>query len=179
MQDEEGSTLELGETKRLTCDELIRAELTGKFSAVERYDSMLWKIRSGYVVVLYGGLAILGGTGLNISTILGNTRFLIATLILIWGFSFCGFFIDVGFSRSKLRVVVASNQLYTLALQFALGKRQYEQEYDALRVLLENSGESLRKVPGDLLWNTVRWLMPLYFGTPVVGTVIYGLSAVS
>jgi hypothetical protein len=178
-QDQRGSALELGDTKKLTCDELIRTELAGKFAAVERYDSMLWKIRSGYVVVLYGGLAILGSTGLNISAILGNTRFLAATVILIWGFSLCGFLIDIGFSRSKLRVVIASNQLYTLALKIALGKVQCDQEYDALHALLENSGESLRRVPADLLWNTLRWLLPLYFGTPIVGTFIYGLSVVT
>jgi len=72
-------------TKRLTSEELIHFELQGKFQAVARYDSMLWKIRSGYAVVLYGALVIVGGTEFNISSILGNSRFLIAAILLIWG----------------------------------------------------------------------------------------------
>jgi hypothetical protein len=143
-------------TKRLTSEELIRFELQGKFRAVARYDSMLWKIRSGYAVVLYGALAIVGGTELNISSILGNSRFLVATILLIWGFSLCGFIIDVGFLISKLRVVIASNELYDLALQIALGTVDPRREYSKLRDLLQNSGESLRQVPFAVLWNTFR-----------------------
>jgi hypothetical protein len=78
------------ETKKLASDELIRAELKGEFLAVERYDSILWKIRSGYVVALYGGLAVLGGNGLKGSASCNNIRFLVAMISLIWGFSICG-----------------------------------------------------------------------------------------
>jgi hypothetical protein len=80
---------ELGGPPKLTSDELIRAELRGKFLAIERYDSMLWKIRSGYVVVLYGALTILGvgGTsGLIAMPSADRNRMLFAAVLLVWGF---------------------------------------------------------------------------------------------
>jgi hypothetical protein len=56
---------------KLTSDELIRLELRGKLLAIERYDSMLWKIRSGYVVVLYGSLTIVMQCSLLLSYLYG------------------------------------------------------------------------------------------------------------
>lgn len=161
------------ESTKLTCDEIVRTELNGKYLAVERYDAILWKIRSGYVVVLYGALALMGGANLNISSILGNAQFLAAVVIMMWGFSISGFMIDMGFLLSKLRVVLASNELYGLALQIALGNLTCAQASDVLQPLLQNSGESSRHVPLVVLWGTLRWLLPLYFGTPIVGTIIY------
>ena len=171
-----GLTDDLMSTK-LTCDELIRTELKGKFMAVERYDAILWKIRSGYVVVLYGALGLVGGANLNILPTLGSERFLAAMVILIWGFSICGFIIDMGFSLSKLRVVLASDELYLLALEVALDRLECQDAYDRLEMLLKNAGESSQRVPFGVQWNTWRWLLPLYFGTPIVGTVIYLTAA--
>jgi hypothetical protein len=41
---------------RLTVPELIKAEITSKKDALRRYDDIIWRIRSGYVVILYGAL---------------------------------------------------------------------------------------------------------------------------
>lgn len=163
----------MSDSPKLTCDELIRTELSGKARAIEQYDSILWKIRSGYVVVLYGGLAILGTAGLNISTILGSTRLLRAALILIWGFSLCGFLVDFDFSRRKLRVVEASNQLYALALQISLGIAECNEVYSTLVKLLRNAGESSTKVPCQQIRDHVVYIVPLYFAAAIVGTFIY------
>jgi hypothetical protein len=67
-------------TPKLSYDELIRLELRGKLLAVERYDSMLWKIRSGYIAILYGTLTIIGGASGLISTPdPDNNRMLVVT----------------------------------------------------------------------------------------------------
>jgi hypothetical protein len=165
--------LEKKENQHLTCEELLRTELNGKFLAVERYDAILWKIRSGYVVVLYGALALMGADNLNVSSNFGNTLFLTIVIVLMWGFGISGFLIDMGFLLSKLRVVLASNELYTLALQISLGNLTCAEASDQLKSLLQNSGESLQSVPASVMWNTLRWLIPLYFGTPVIGTIIF------
>ncbi len=44
------------ERAELTLDELIRSQLQGKTRSLGQYDAILWKLRSGYVVVLYGVL---------------------------------------------------------------------------------------------------------------------------
>lgn len=42
--------------------QLVLSALEAKLQAIGGYDSILWKIRTGYLVVLYGGLALLLGT---------------------------------------------------------------------------------------------------------------------
>lgn len=45
--------------KSITPDELIRSALDGKPQATSGYDAILWKIRAGYVAILYGALGLL------------------------------------------------------------------------------------------------------------------------
>ncbi len=93
----------------ITLDDLVCSELQGKDMAIERYDSILWKIRSGYVTILYGAISLLGGA----ISLLGREveRLPWLALALIWGFSICAFIIDHGFLRSKIQVVIAKDNL--------------------------------------------------------------------
>ena len=43
----------------LAVDSLIQGELGGKATAIARYAEMLWKIRTGYAVFLYGAVGII------------------------------------------------------------------------------------------------------------------------
>jgi hypothetical protein len=164
-------------TRKLTYDELIQLELRGKFLAIERYDSILWRIRSGYVAILYGTLTIVGGaSGLIATPDPDNNRMLLVLLLLIWGFSLCGFVVDFYFLRAKARVVNDTNELQDLALDIVLGKTSVEAEYDKLRELLHISGETTKKVPWPQLrnaWASVVWI---YLASPLLGaTIVYVL----
>jgi hypothetical protein len=161
---------------KLTSDELIRAELRGKFLAIERYDSMLWKIRSGYVVVLYGALTILGGTsGLIAMTDPDRNRMLLAAVLLVCGFSLIGLVVDFFFLRAKFRVVNDTNDLWDLALRVATGKTTIEAEeaeYNTLRDLLHISGEKPVKVYGAQFydaWVSVIWI---YLSSPLLAAAV-------
>jgi hypothetical protein len=158
---------------KLTSDELIRTELRGKFLAIERYDSMVWRIRSGYVVVLYGSLTILGGTSglVNISTVDSN-RMLLVAVVLVFGFSLCGLAVDFFFLRAKFRVVHDANDLKDLALRVAAGKTNIETEYDVLQELLHISGEKPKKVRGAQFrhaWASVIWI---YLTSPILALAV-------
>src|SRR5215204_4446808 len=137
-------------TSKLTPDELIRLELRGKFLAVERYDSMLWKIRSGYVVVLYGALTIVGGTsGLTATPSLGGNRVLGAALLLIWGFSLSGLAVDYFFLKAKFRVVNDVNALKDLGLPVHSAPC-YSCTLPIVEPLTYALGSALRKTPPSL-----------------------------
>ena len=76
----------MGNEFRITVDNLIKGELDGKAIAIARYDEMLWKIRTGYAVFLYGALGIIGGlVSNNILQLNAMTEYSI--IILIFGFS--------------------------------------------------------------------------------------------
>lgn len=155
-------------TSLLTYENLIRMELDGKFKAVERYDSILWKIRSGYIITLYGGLSLLGNKDMNLIAV--NNKLLIIALFA-WGVSICAFIVDRGFLISKLRVVQDSNALYAVALEVAEGKKIIDPSM--LKQLLLNSGESLKRVQGKVLGNAWRSILPLYLITPVFATIAW------
>jgi hypothetical protein len=158
---------------KLTSDELIRTELRGKFLAIKRYDSMVWRIRSGYVVVLYGTLTILGGTSglVNVSTAASN-RMLLVAVLLVCGFSVCGLVVDFFFLTAKYRVVNDADALMDLALRVATGKTNIEAEYNVLRELLHISGEKPKKVPMAQLLQAGSSIALIYLISPVLAVFV-------
>ena len=160
-------------TPKLSYDELIRLELRGKFLAIERYDSMLWKIRSGYIAILYGTLTIIGGaSGLIATPDPDINRMLVAVVLLILGFSLMGALVDYFFLRAKARVVNDSNKLEDLALKISTGKACVEARYEELRELLHVSGESTEKVSWAQLRQTLEFVIWIYLITPVLSVAI-------
>lgn len=150
----------------ITLEELIRSQLQGKSKALERYDAILWKIRSGYIVVLYGALTILAGKESKLPEVMGTGTTLIALLYLATDISFCALFIDLGFLLSKLRVVEARDRLSDLALNLALGQALTDQEKDELCKLFRLSGEAPTLPPWSLVANGTWSIAFLYFATP-------------
>jgi hypothetical protein len=162
--------------KKLSYDELIRLELQGKFLAVERYDTMLWKIRSGYVATLYGTLTIFGGvSGLIATPDPDNNRVLIAAIVAIVAFSLCGVVVDYFFIKAKARVVNDTNALQDLALEIAIGKTSVEDQHDKLRDLLHNSGESNKPVPPHQIVSALRSVVLIYVISLFIGSAIVRL----
>ena len=160
--------------KCLTIEELIRMEINGKNQALARYDSVLWKIRSGYAVVLYGALSLIIKTTGGENFTLKFPSFLTFGLLII-GFSLFAFFIDYNFLKGKLRVVQASDKLFELSHRMATGKDLLESQKKELLKWLQNAGESNRPVAWDAYPNNRDPLYYLYFGTAAIGIVIITL----
>ena len=148
----------------LTIAELIRLELKGKDVALARYDSILWKIRSGYVVVLYGALSLLVGKGLDLAALD------VEALFLICGFSILGYIMDRSFLVRQLRVVVAKNLLTDQAMKLATGENV---DAAAVGELLHIAGESSRKVDRGILMRTLLPVLLFYAVTPMFAAFIY------
>jgi hypothetical protein len=82
-----------GDSGKLTRAKLISSELEGKLKAISGYDDMLWKIRSGYVAILYGIPAIFLGTeGVpNLKELMADSGRALFILLLLGGFQPIGF----------------------------------------------------------------------------------------
>jgi hypothetical protein len=147
--------------RRLTRDELILWELDAKNEAVLRYDATLWKIRSGYVLVLYGALSLLGYD-------VRDSPWL--AFVFVLSFSILAFAIDYSFLHSRLRVVAAQNRLMDVALDLASGATNITT--DALRDVLHVSGDNpeLAAEARRLIWTPQNALLIvfLYGATPLV-----------
>lgn len=178
MSDEKAT----GETaKKLTRENLIWSALEGKLNAIGGYDAIIWKVRAGYVAILYGALTLLVGTGgaSGIAVIMSNFFHAVSIFLLIVGFSATAFIIDFSYLRKKLRVIVARDALIDIALQ------SDAEDKEKLESLLHIAGETfVESLPGEAHmeykakrnWNLKWILVPLYATTPVIAFFIYLIS---
>jgi hypothetical protein len=105
-----------------TRGELIRSTLDGKVRALSNYDSIIWKIRVGYAIVIFGSLTLLLGKEGSLvgkeGSLLGREASIIedavwsaGLFILVCGFSLAGGWLDYEFSKRKRRVVISRDKL--------------------------------------------------------------------
>ena len=152
----------------LTAAELIRLELDGKNVALGRYDSILWKIRSGYVVVLYGSLSLLFGKvaekGIEIAALD------IKTLLLMSGFSLLAYSMDLTFRIRQLRVVDAKNLLSDQAVKLVSGESI---DATVLRELLHIAGESRGRLTIGAAMRAALLILLFYAATPTMIAIMH------
>jgi hypothetical protein len=149
---------------KLTVDELVRSEIAGKIVALGRYDEIIWKIRTGYVLILYGTLGLLLGKGQKLD------RLNLQILVLICGFSVLAYFVDLTLRIRQLRVVTAVNLLTDQALMLAMGESI---RTDELRDLLHIAGESRKGLHLAALVKAASLIFLYYAATPAFAAIIY------
>jgi hypothetical protein len=141
----------------LSTGELMRLELAGKNVALGRYDTLLWQVRSGFVIILYGALALLFKDGLKPKDM--NTQ----VVLLVCGFSALACAMDIAFRIRQLRVVRAYNLLIDQALKQALGEPV---NANALHELLHLAGESRVSLDYGVLLRAILLIFAFYASTP-------------
>lgn len=151
---------------RVTVDNLIKDELDGKANAIARYDDMLWKIRSGYAVFLYGAVGLVAGL-VSKGVVEMDTATAVSISVLIFGFSAFAAFLDYSFMRSKLRVVDYRDRLTALAYRRAENGGSGDEDQSELLECLKNSGERREQIDWSRRVGFWRPLI-LYGGTCLV-----------
>ena len=146
---------------RVTIDSLIKDELDGKAGAIAQYDAMLWKIRSGYAVIIYASIGLIAGL-VNEKSVELNLHTAFAISVLIIGFSAFATFLDYSFMRSKIRVVSYRDKLTKLAYMRAKSATESKFDEENLLECLMNSGERLEDINWDQ-W-TGFWRPPILYG---------------
>jgi hypothetical protein len=154
---------------RVTIDSLIKDELDGKADAIARYDDMLWKIRSGYAVLLYGAVGIVAGL-VNKGIVELDTETAASISVLIFGFSAFAAFLDYSFMRSKLRVIDYRDRLTVLAYNRAVSVRSDTGDQHELLECLKNSGERQEHV--DWSRRTGFWRPPTLYGDTCIVCIV-------
>jgi hypothetical protein len=153
---------------RLTVENLIQGELDGKATAIAGYDEMLWKIRTGYAVFLYGAIGIIAALVQKKILDLGHTTGC-AIGVLILGFSAFAALLDFCFMTSKLRVVNYRDRLVELAYAKAQGGDMGAKADADLVECLKNSGERRERI--DWSRRTGFWVPLILYGGTCVACV--------
>lgn len=160
----------------LASEQLITSGLADQVRAIAGYESVIWKLRVGYVVVLNGALAlVLKGSG-NPLEILSNLKYSNPLFAIVFGISLTFFFIDFGYVRKKLKFVVARELLIDLACQPDFDPRSPGVK-NCLKDILHIAGETRpAKLPDSAKgeykekrrWNLCWILLPIYTAIPLL-----------
>jgi hypothetical protein len=162
--------------------ELIESALALKEKLMAQYDEIIWKIRSGYIVILYGALTLLvGKNGIPDFAAIIRSEHSFSLYSLIVGLSLSVFLIDFGYVRKRMKIVAVRDRLVEIVLNEAYGK-EVTAEHSDIEKLLKMAGETLvkdlpKKVQQEYRerrdWNLIWILLPIYSTTPVLAIIIY------
>jgi hypothetical protein len=172
---------------------LVHTALKDKRDAIQQYESIIWKVRSGYILILYGALTlVLGRQGVpDICVLLHSSGNSLALFSLIVGLSVSVFLLDRGYVCKRLKIVAARDRLIDLVCkcepehkgQVKAGTASNNDEkkadiFSLLHVAGETAPEDLPKGVGldyesKLRWNEWRILLPIYLTTPVLAILMF------
>ena len=153
--------------------DVARAEIAGKNAAIHAYDSMMWRVRSGYLTLLFAAWGyILGGALGKDANIALIHRVTLSMLVISIGLALAGLLVDLNLKKRKFRVIASLNKLYA-ALWHGVLDSSVQGE---LRVAGDSGGESYAQVAG---YSSSRNLLFIIYGIPValvaVGLYLAGL----
>jgi hypothetical protein len=94
-------------------EKLVFNEVAGKNNAIHSYDEIIWKIRTGYLTLLFAAWAII------LKNVVDSTKsphsnygmIVIALFLFSLGLALGGWFIDMTYVRRKERVILALDDL--------------------------------------------------------------------
>ncbi len=93
-------------------EEVVLQEIAGKNAAIHAYDGIVWKIRSGYLALVFSGWAILLKSLAEGNLDKSNIVVVVVSMFFVnLGMSFGGCFVDCNYVRRKFRVILALNDL--------------------------------------------------------------------
>jgi hypothetical protein len=121
-------------------EKIVLAEIEGKKKAIQVYDEIIWKVRTGYLTLVFAGWAILLRS-LVADTLRSGPQFagFFASMFLFsMGLAVGGWFIDKTYTQRKVRVIAALNHLTQAAGTFAADLKKIPLD------LLEVSGYDTR-----------------------------------
>ena len=121
--------------------QLLFNELEGKNRAIHAYDSILWKVRTGFLTLIFAGFGIiLSGLikdGVDISR---AQQYLFVMLLVSSGLSISAIIIDINYLNRKFRVIRHLNKLLKVAS--TLDANPNEEKLKELRQYFKVSGDS-------------------------------------
>lgn len=158
-------------SKESLFEQIILGEIGGKNSAIHAYDQMIWKIRSGFLAILFGGWGIILKGMIDKKTPLNSVYpYILIMLAVSTGIAFGGFIIDRNYVQRKFRVIDALNKLMEVLTKFCGEEGERKKcQIEGLRPLLKVAGDS----------NTKDYNIPGYSGAIRAGVFIYFIPIVT
>lgn len=123
-------------------DRLVMDEIGGKNRAVHAYDSIIWKIRTGFLTLLFAAWGIVLSSLIQSAqpVDVSNLILMFALWLVSFGLSMAGFAIDRNYVQRKFRVIRDLNGLLEAVLN--LEPNDYAASLERVKPYLRVSGDS-------------------------------------
>ena len=122
-------------------NQIITDEISGKNKAIHAYDTIIWKVRSGYLTLIFAGWGII------LTALIGKEiqfleakPYILSMLLVSSGLSISGFSIDINYVRRKFRVIRDINKILKLVPN--LGIEGIKNYLDDISQFMRISGDS-------------------------------------
>ncbi|MHC4687019.1 MAG: hypothetical protein ACYTBX_18310 [Planctomycetota bacterium] len=144
---------------------LVMDEIAGKNNAIQTYDQILWKIRSGYLTLLFAGWGAL-------LSLIGNKPELLkpitaAMVCVSVGLSAAGLVIDINYIKRKYRSIYALGILIQEAFRSIDKPDNLKNQHIWLRI----SGDDIDAQPAAGFWSAVIVALMVYI-VPVLSITL-------
>ena len=147
---------------------MLLGQLAGKHNAARVYDERIWKIRTGFLTLMFGGWAALLGLGTIEDTKAMSGSMLVVTLAL----AIAAFIVELFYVRRKFRCVHRINEM-SIGLFNAVGEEAQLIPEESVVAWLRFTGDDRTvRIPGkDGYLDAVLETCLIYF-IPVLGVVV-------
>ena len=152
-------------------EQIILDEIAGKNNAIHAYDRIIWTIRSGFLVLVFGGWGILLKGLIGQETTQPSVfGYIFIMLMISIGLALGGFLMDLSYVRRKFRVIAALNKLMKVLMH--CDKEKLELIEFRKKKLLPSL-----KVAGAA--STKSYKIPGYSGALTAGALIYSIPLIA
>ncbi len=116
-------------------------EIAGKYAPIHAYDGMIWKVRSGFLTLVFAGWSLIIKTAIENKT---EFTIILPYVFMLSGFSLAlaigGYKIDMNYVKRKFRVINGLNELTEITATININMQNIQQK--ALIELLKILGDS-------------------------------------
>jgi hypothetical protein len=93
-------------------EKMVLGEIAGKNKAIHAYDEIAWKIRTGFLTLLFGGWGVFLRSTIDAKLPQQEFRAVLISLALFSaGFAYAAWSIDRSYLRRKFRVILVLDQI--------------------------------------------------------------------
>lgn len=168
------------EEERPFFKQVIMDKIAGKNKAIHAYDGIIWKVRTGFLTLIFAGWGIVVSGLIRENVNLAQIQLFILMLILWFisaGLALAGFFIDGNYVQRKFRVIHDLNKILEILPQ--LRQKEIEGYVTQLGQYIRVSGDSgdtsYSRTPGYASAASVTlWIYFLPVGLLLVGLLVNG-----
>ena len=168
----------------LSVRNLVLSAIDSKLLAISGYDGIIWKIRAGYAAILYASLGLLlGAKSQQFDAMIEDPAWAASIMLLVAGFSLAAWFIDAGYLRKKLKVIVTRDTLLSIVLNAKNWENTSEFKHHLMisgEADIKNkeffSEDMIREYRRQLFWNFAWIHVPLYSSASIICLLVYLLN---